>query len=109
MFTAAKSSKEVVEDFCQLLSAVAEFLAECCIVPLSSDEAETPKQMVFDAWRTWAREGGLRSMGQAQFGRRLLAHDRRILAARVRVNNQLTPVYRNLRLTREAKERYLVR
>lgn len=104
-FTHVASSEIIFKDLCHLLTPLTEFLDDCCVVKVHSDMWITKAQL-YNAWRMWSKEQGQSPGSRILFGR-LLAQDSKIQAGRKRVGGRLVTVYRNLCLTKDAKDRYL--
>lgn len=105
-FTGAQSSESTMRELCQVLTPLMEFIHECCVIEPNSNAWST-KQQLFTAWSRWSRDQGRAPGNKFNFGR-LLAQDPIIETARRRVNGRQATVYQNIRLTREAQDRYLI-
>ena len=108
-FTLPDSSVPVLEEFRRFLTPVAEFISECCELSSNMESHQDPKIMVFDAWRNWASQHGLKPGTRTRFGQRLMAQLPSVRTARKSINGEQVRVYQGLMLLANAKERYLGR
>lgn len=107
-FTAPKSSVPVIEEFRRFLTPVAEFLDECCEIGPGADYWML-KDQAYDAWSMWAKERGLRPGVRSRFGQRLMAQNPTFVSGRRSLRGRQERVYAGVRLTPNAKDRYLAR
>ncbi len=75
-FTDALSVREVTEEFRRQSNPVSAFVEECCEV--GDPEWWTSSTKLYDAYKAWADENGLKPLASNWFGRDLPRHDTRI-------------------------------
>lgn len=102
-FTVPESSDTVMDEFRRFLTPIAEFIDECC----EFGDYRTMKRQMYDAWKAWAKDHGLRPGTQSRFGQRFLAQLPAITRIRERVGNVRPWVYQGVQLTPYTLEKYL--
>lgn len=109
VFTTPKSSVPVITEFRKFLTPIAEFIDECCE---SGDDLEThwvPKNQIYDVWKGWSREHGLRPGIRSRFGQRLLAQLIAVTTGRKGLGGQQQYVYFGVKLLPNVIDHYLGR
>lgn len=101
-FTVPASSGPVLDEFRRFITPVAEFISECC----EQGQYTTIKRQMFDAWKAWALDHGLRPGTRSRFGQRFMAQLPTIKS--VRLDGTTRPrAYVGIGLLPFAKEKYL--
>ena len=68
-FEQPESSKELLEEFTEIVNPVGAFVAECCVV---GDGYSVPMPQLYERWRRWCTENGRDHPGDVRgFGRNL--------------------------------------
>jgi P4 family phage/plasmid primase-like protien len=68
-FEQPESSKELLEEFTEIVNPVGAFVAECCAV---GEGFSVPMPQIYDRWRRWCQENGRDHPGDVRgFGRNL--------------------------------------
>jgi len=102
-FTVPESSGTVMDEFRRFLTPIAEFIDECC----EMGDYQTYKQQLYEAWKAWAKDHGIRPSVPSRFGQRFLAQLPAITRTRLRAGDLRPWVYNGVQLTASARTTYL--
>lgn len=103
-FTMPESSKIIYQEFQELTTPVADFIADCCDIG-GSEEVE--RQQLYECWRNWANENGLHPGPQNRLGQRILSLHPTLTPQLRFVNRRRFRIYSGISLTEQAKKTYL--
>ncbi len=111
-FTMPVSSRTVINQMKEITTPVSSFIRDCCVLqpPRSEEDYHMIVRQAYEAWVCWCNDTGIFKTSEHQFGRDLFQVCPKLIKHRIRVGDGgRQAVYEGIRLTEEAKNRYLGR
>jgi len=104
-FTVPESSEESLRDWKQLTSPEASFIEECC--DQGSKDFEVQRAELYEAWRGWATERGMRPVSVSVFYERVKQHVSFLSSECHTQSGRKRHIFKGLKLRNWAVKQYL--
>ena len=103
-FTTPVEMKESIREWNTATSPMAAFIEECCD---QDKEYEVPKEKVYDAWRQWAEEHGMRTISKTRMFERFKGNSLYVTSDSYMKEGHKHSVFRGIKLKPWAERRLL--